>query len=155
NEDASIFVGELLRFFGGTVLSPGVGTVQATETAPVGIALLVRPRIHPDGNVTLKVHPVVSAVESIIDALPQPSSPEADTAGRLRAGEELGLRGLYRSQSNSTLRKLPILGDIPVLGELFRTRTKSTSNTEIILFLRTYPVQARTAPSHDFSKEPK
>src|SRR5262249_52087207 len=54
NEDASIFIGELRRFLGGTVLTPNAGTIQSVESLPVGIALLIRPRIHPNGDVTLK-----------------------------------------------------------------------------------------------------
>jgi type II secretory pathway component GspD/PulD (secretin) len=151
NEDASIFIGDMLRYNAGQVAVPNVGTVTGVETIPVGIILLVRPRIHPDGNVTLKVHPVVSNLKGTVAGLPQTSSREADTTVRLKAGEELVIGGLSRKEEHTDMQKVPILGDIPVLGELFRTRTHQTSNTEIIIILRAYPVVKKPAPPHDFT----
>jgi type II secretory pathway component GspD/PulD (secretin) len=150
NEDASIFIGDLRRFPGETTVSPGVGTVQSIDTIPVGIALLVRPRIHPDGEVTLKVHPVVSTVSSIVNNLPQTSSREADTTVRLHEGEELVIGGLDSSSTTTSEQRVPLLGDLPIIGELFRTRTRDTLKTEIVVVIRVYPVLTDTAPPHDF-----
>ena len=150
NEDASIFIGELRRFRGSTVVTPGIGTVQATETVPVGVALLVRPRIHPDGNITLKVHPVVSTVMSLVDGLPQTASREADTTVRMREGEELVIGGLYRTELNDTVDKIPLLGDLPLVGELFRSRSRNKLHSEVVVVLRAYPVFPEPAPARDF-----
>lgn len=146
NEDANIFIGDLLRFRGINVVTPNAGTVQGVDTIPVGIALLVRPRIHPDGEVTLKVHPVVSAVTGFVDGLPQTSSREADTTVRLKAGEELVIGGLSRKEFITTLQKVPLLGDLPIIGQLFQTRNQRVNETEIIVCIRAYPVMARPAP---------
>ena len=62
---------------------------RCTDTIPVGIALLVRPHIHPDGEVTMKVHPVVSTITAFVNGLPQTASREADTTVRLKPGEQL------------------------------------------------------------------
>ncbi len=150
NEDASIFIGELRRFRGSTVVSPGIGTVQGTETVPVGIALLVRPRIHPDGNITLKVHPVVSTVLSVVDGLPQTASREADTTVRMRAGEELVIGGLFKTEDIRSESKVPILGDLPILGALFRSTNHTKNRTEVVVVLRVYPVYPNPAPEKDF-----
>jgi len=152
NEDASIFIGELRRFRGSTVVSPGVGTVQGTETVPVGVALLVRPRIHPDGNITLKVHPVVSTVLSTVDGLPQTASREADTTVNLREGEELIIGGLFRTEDTKTADKVPLLGDLPILGALFRSSTNTKNKSEIVVIIRVYPVFPNPAPERDFTK---
>ncbi len=150
NEDASIFIGELRRFRGATVVTPGIGTVQGTETVPVGVALLVRPRIHPDGNVTLKVHPVVSTVMSLVDGLPQTASREADTTVRLREGEELVIGGLNRTEKVDSVDKIPLLGDLPLVGGLFRSRSSTKSQSEVVVVLRVYPVFPEPAPARDF-----
>ena len=151
NEDASVFIGQTVRFRGTTVIAPGVGAVQGTESVPVGIALVVRPRIHPDGSVTMHVHPAVSTVTSTsTDGLPQISNREADTTVRLRYGEELVIGGLTNTQKTTNIDKVPILGDIPILGELFRNRRVETSRTEIVVVIRAYPTVNQDAPAHDF-----
>jgi len=152
NEDASIFIGELRRFLGETVLTPNSGTIQAVDSLPVGIALLIRPRIHPDGQVTLKVHPVISSVTSTVNGLPQTSSREADTTVRLKQGEELVIGGLDQSEVTRLVQKLPILGDIPWIGELFRNRTHTVKKTTIVVIIRAFPLFAEQAPARDFRK---
>ncbi|HZP83910.1 MAG TPA: hypothetical protein VFB21_19880, partial [Chthonomonadaceae bacterium] len=153
NEDASIFIGDLLRFPGATIVVPNAGSnIQNFETIPIGIALLVRPRIHPDGQVTLKVHPVVSTLTTINQNGPQIASREADTTVRLHEGEELVIGGLDRSEIRSTLFKVPILGDIPLIGELFRSRRRETTKNEIVVVIRAYPLLTDPAPPHDFRR---
>jgi len=152
NEDASIFIGELRRFRGSTVVTPGIGTVQGTETVPVGVALLVRPKIHPDGNITLKVHPVVSTVLTVVDGLPQTASREADTTVRLREGEELIIGGLYKTEDIRSVDKIPLLGDLPLIGGVFRTTSTTKSKSEIVVVIRVYPAFPSPAPIKDFRK---
>ncbi len=152
NEDASIFIGEMRRFRSTTLISPNVGTVQGTETVAVGIVLLVRPRIHPDGSITLKVHPVVSTVLSVVDGLPQTASREADTTVRLREGEELIIGGLQKTEEIRSADKVPLLGDLPLIGNLFRSTSHRQSRSEVIVILRAYPVFPNPAPPRDFSK---
>ena len=141
NEDANIFIGDMVRFRGST-FTPGTGgVVQGIETIPVGIALLLRPRIHPSGDVTLKVHPVVgSLVEDDGNGLPRTSSREADTTVRLRPGEELVIGGLDREEKRATWRRLPVLGTLPLVGSLFRGRTQRSQKTRIVVVLRASPL---------------
>jgi type II secretory pathway component GspD/PulD (secretin) len=136
NEDANVFIGDLVRFRGTTIAAPDVGTIQGTDAIPVGIALLVRPRVHSNGDVTLKVHPVVSLVTAIVDDLPQTSSREADTTVRLKRGDTFLIGGLQREERFNDFRKVPLLGDIPVLGQLFRSRTRTRRHTEIVIIVR-------------------
>jgi len=151
NEDASIFIGDLVRFRGINVITNNAGTVQGTETIRVGVALLVRPHIHPDGNITMKVHPVISAVTSIdSDGLPQTSSRESDTTVRLKAGEELVIGGLDQAQHTTTWTKVPILGDLPIISHFFRSRNDNVKNTQVIVLIRAYPVFTDPAPARDF-----
>jgi type II secretory pathway component GspD/PulD (secretin) len=146
NEDANIFIGDLIRFRGNIVVTPDVGTVQGTDTIPVGIALLVRPRVHVGGDVTLKVHPVVSTITDFVEGLPQTASREADTTVRLGEGEALVIGGLTREQDIFNLRKVPGLGDIPLLGQLFRRRDRRKERTEIVIIIRVRSVENAPNP---------
>ena len=118
----------------------------------MGIALLIRPRIHPDGDVTLKTHTVVSTITGITDGLPQTANREADTTVRLHSGEELVIGGLERSDVSIVDSKVPILGDLPLIGKLFRNTHRSKSRTEILILIRSYPVNTDPAPVKDFHK---
>ena len=146
NEDASIFIGDLIRYRGINVITPNVGTVQGTETIPVGIALLVRPRIHPEGGVTMKVHPVVSTISAFVDGLPQTASREADTTVRLARGEQLVIGGLDREEMVRTVQRTPFLSDIPVLGELFKRRNNRLVQSEVIVLVAAYTSETTPAP---------
>ena len=151
NEDASIFIGDLVRFRGSTFTPNNGGAVQGVDAIPVGIALLLRPRIHPGGDVTLKVHPVVSTVTNVTgDGLPQTASREADTTVRLKAGEELVIGGLDRTERITNWQKLPILGDLPLLGTFFRGRYDKQAKTRIVVVIRAFPVNPDEAPEHKF-----
>jgi general secretion pathway protein D len=151
NEDASIFIGDLIRFRGSTFTPGNGGAVQGVDAIPIGIALLLRPRIHPDGQVTLKVHPVVSAATSSnADGLPQTSSREADTTVRLRPGEELVIGGLDRVERQTNVQRIPLLSETPWIGNLFRSRTERSNKNRIVVVIRAYPLTVDRAPDKSF-----
>ena len=158
NEDANIFIGDLLRFPGATTTTQ-TATVQSIDTIPIGIALLVRPRIHPNGEVTLKVHPVVSSISGFNtvngQSQPQTASREADTTVRLRAGQELVIGGLSRKELTSNLQKVPFLSDLPFIGQFFQSRNTGSKETEILIFIRAYPVLTQPAPVDQTSILPR
>src|SRR5581483_7325595 len=86
NEDANIFIGETIR----TQVSQSsiAGTTIQVLEFPVGIILLVRPRINSDGKITMRVHPVVSTVTDISsNNIPQTTSREAETTVMVQDGE--------------------------------------------------------------------
>lgn len=60
---------------------------------------------------------------------------QADTTVAVKDGETIILGGIIRSTVNSTVKKIPLLGDIPILGNLFRSTDKSKSKTELLVFL--------------------
>lgn len=152
-EDAFIFIGEQRRFVGSSVVNATNQTlVQGTETVPVGVALLVCPMSHPDGSISMRVHPVVSSISGYVGNLPQTSGREAETVLRLKAGEELVIGGLDHSERTGTVDRVPLLGDLPLLGQLFRSKSNSSTKTEVVLFLRAYTVDTTPAPKRNFAK---
>jgi len=136
-EDASIFIGDLLRFRVLQSVTSGGNEQFTVQEVPVGIALLVRPHVHPDGNVTLKVHPVVSTVTSFVgpERIPQTATREADSTIRMKDGETVVIGGLMREEDITIMSKVPGLGDLPLIGKLFQNKNSSKRKSEVTVFL--------------------
>ncbi|WP_413112657.1 pilus (MSHA type) biogenesis protein MshL [Thaumasiovibrio sp. DFM-14] len=122
-----------------------------------GISLDVTPQIDDDGGVLLHVHPaVIEVTEDIkhIDlgtsqgaiTLPLASSSirESDSIIHAHSGDVVVIGGLMRSSSSDSVSKVPLLGDIPGLGHLFRNVSKLHSKTELVILLRPTVVGADT-----------
>ena len=108
----------------------------------IGIKMGVTPEITHDGFIILHVYPKVSSYserEYVVASLafkdPQPSEKSADTTARLRAGETLVIGGLIKSSDIERITKIPLLSEIPIIGELFTLRNKTHEETELIIFL--------------------
>ena len=103
----------------------------------VGQSLTLTPRIDTKGFVTLKLHPTISADSGdvIVNGNPVPviNSRSVTTTMRVRDGEPIVIGGLTRRDTTTSVEKLPILGDIPILGKLFQTTTESNDDSEIII----------------------
>lgn len=134
DQDASVFIGDTLRF--NSLAQSGANGNQFTVVeVPVGIVLLVHPRINDDGNVTMRVHPVVSTVTGLVNGLPQTSSREAETTVRAKDGDTLVIGGLIRDEDIRTMQKIPLLGDLPLIGNLFKSTNRNHRRTEVMVVL--------------------
>jgi type II secretory pathway component GspD/PulD (secretin) len=135
NRDAQFFIGDTIRARVSQAGGLGGTTVEIVEF-PIGIVLLVRPRVNADGNITMRVHPVVSTITSIDSQnVPQTSSREADTTVMIKDGETMVIGGLIREEDITTMMKIPILGDLPLIGELFRSRNHQNRKSEILVVI--------------------
>jgi general secretion pathway protein D len=102
----------------------------------VGIVLNVVPRITANGTVTLDVTQTANDLQGFTDFnAPIVNQRQAFTTVSVADGSTVVLGGMMRSTVTSSVKKLPILGDIPVLGELFKTRSKQDVKTELLVFL--------------------
>ncbi|VEF24479.1 Pullulanase secretion envelope pulD [Shewanella baltica] len=124
-------------------------TTPQVELTPFfsGIALDVTPQIDSDGNVLLHVHPSVIDVKEqtkdikVSDAslelpLAQSEIRESDTVIRAASGDVVIIGGLMKSENTEVVSQVPLLGDIPFLGELFKNRSKQKKKTELIILLK-------------------
>ena len=153
NQKAVIKVGNDEYFVTDVSSTTVAGTTPVTtpqvELTPFfsGIALDVTPQIDEYGNVILHVHPSVIDVTSqtkeieISDStlelpLAQSEIRESDTVIRAASGDVVVIGGLMKSENIETVSKVPLLGDIPFLGEAFTSRTKSKKKTELIIMLK-------------------
>ncbi len=135
NGEGSVFIGNTVSVELQT--STGLGA-QTTSIAsfPVGIILLISPRISPDGNVTMHVNPVISTITSIdADGIPQTQSREADTTVVVKDGDTIILGGLIQDQDSKTVSEVPYLSKLPIIGELFKNRSHTRNRTDIIVSL--------------------
>jgi type IV pilus secretin PilQ/predicted competence protein len=134
NKEAKIQVGSKLPFSTVTIAQSGVST-QSITFVDVGIMLQVTPVINADNRVRLHVKPEVSLPGQITSAGPQIDTRNADTEVIIRDGETLVIGGLIDEQTRQSVSKVPILGDIPVLGMFFRSSIDQKNRTELLIFL--------------------
>ncbi len=136
NDDANIFIGDTLR--SQIVAAGGIsGTTIQIYEFPIGIVLLVRPRVNADGLITMRVHPVVSTITSIdsTTGLPQSSSREAETTAIVKDGETIVIGGLIRDETTKTVQEVPLLSKLPLVGELFRSRKTDRRKSDVLVFI--------------------
>ncbi len=103
-----------------------------------GIQLNFRPFISPDGMIRLELRPSVSSLAFRTDGgqqVPNEATQEMTTNVRCRDGETIILGGLFRENSTVTRNQVPFLGDIPILGTLFKGQVDSVVKEEIIFLL--------------------
>jgi len=104
----------------------------------VGIILDVTPTINPDGTITANIKPQVSTISGYAGKdgdVPIISTREAQTIVNLKNGETLALGGLLRQEEIESMSKVPLLGDIPILGELFKARKTQNVQKELIILI--------------------
>ncbi|MCM8814182.1 MAG: secretin and TonB N-terminal domain-containing protein [Candidatus Omnitrophica bacterium] len=110
---------------------------QETRFIDVGVKLVVTPQISEDDYVTLKIHPEVSSarrVAEVNNALAVDTT-QADTTVVVKNGRTIVLGGLIKDTDSETIAKIPILGDIPVIGMAFRSKLKKKAKKEVIVFI--------------------
>lgn len=101
-----------------------------------GIQLDFTPRISDDRYITLKVKPQVNSLgEYLVKGYPLIRSREVETIVRIYDGETFVIGGLIRDEDRTSIEKVPFLGDIPILGALFRHDENTKRSTEVVIFI--------------------
>lgn len=140
NQEASILVGQEIPVSTGEALSDNFDNAFRTiQRQNVGIELEVRPQINAGGAIRLDIRQEVSSIagpvsddfnELIINKR------EIETTVTVNDGEIIALGGLLDDNERRTIQRIPILGDIPIIGELFRSRARSRTKTNLMVFIR-------------------
>ena len=131
---------------GSEVPVPTVSTTNSTTTTSIkyreaGIILKCTPRVNEDGIITVKVHTEVSSPMYVEDMKAYRfQKRSADTIVRLKDGQTMVIGGLIGSDEAKQMSKIPFLGDIPILGNLFKHIQKSKSDTDVMIFLTAHEV---------------
>lgn len=139
-KQARILIGDRIPVQTNTVAN---GTTSTSTTyVDTGIKLTYTPVIGADGQITANVRTEVSTPQLVSDIKQyQITTREAETNVRMKDGETMVIGGLIGSQESKTFTKVPFLGDLPILGTLFRSVSNSGSESEIVIFLTAHVVQ--------------
>ena len=149
NEEAKIIVGQNMPFVTGSFTNTGAagGTTlnpfQTYERQDVGLTLRVRPQISEDGTIKMVIYQESSNLQAATAAGPITRKRAIESSVLVDDGAVVVLGGLLEDQYNASVDKVPGLGDIPVLGNLFKSESRKLTKTNLMVFLR--PVIVRDA----------
>ncbi len=141
NQAAKITVGQRVPFITNSRMTDSGQTINTIQYQDIGIILTVTPHINPAGLVILDVTPEISAltgttvpISENVDA-PVFAKRSATSRVAIQDGQTIVIGGLMEDKKTEDIKKVPILGDIPLLGNLFRRNNTESSKTELLIFL--------------------
>lgn len=147
NEESRILVGQNVPFRSGNLIFPndqGLSGIRPTSRNDIGTELMVTPSIHEDLSVRMKLKSTIEVIQET-GALGIGDSGLADIVTNKRELETvvvaenqqtIVLGGLIRTEARVTERRVPVLGNVPLLGRLFRSENKTNGRTMLLIFLR-------------------
>ncbi|MBE0535382.1 MAG: hypothetical protein IH624_06900 [Phycisphaerae bacterium] len=141
NQTARILVGEEVPFITNTRETNEGQTINTIQYQDIGIILEVTPSINPEGLVIMNVVPEISTTtaktvpisETVNAAVYAKRS--AETRVAVRDGQTIVIGGLVKDEIKESIDKVPLLGDLPILGGLFRRTIQDKGKTELLIFL--------------------
>lgn len=154
NQKASIDIGTKYPI-PGFGFNEETGTLQTQNITykDIGILFNVTPHVSSAGYVTLDLEPEVSEISGTVVFegvnVPLINSKNARTRVIVEDGNTLVIAGLIQSKDTDTVKKIPFLGDVPVLGHAFRKKEKTTEKTDLIIFVTPHIVTPEVPSSQD------
>jgi general secretion pathway protein D len=143
NEEARIVVGQNLPFITGQYALSGSATTptpfQTIQRQDVGVQLRIKPQISAGGTVRLQLYQEVSSVDPATtnnSAGPTTNKRSVESLVLVDDGQIAVIGGLIQDNMSDTISKVPVLGDLPLLGGMFQYRTRSRTKTNLLVFLR-------------------
>ncbi len=154
NEEAKIVVGQNVPFVTGQFTNTGGGNngsvnpFQTIERKDVGLTLRIKPQISENGTIKMQIFQEVSTVDSASRNSPSgltTNKRSIESSVLVEDGGVVVIGGLLQDDFTNGEDKVPVLGDIPFLGSLFKRETRSRKKTNLMVFLR--PIVVRDADS--------
>ena len=142
NEEASLLVGQNVPFITGNATSSGANVTnpfQTIERQDIGITLNITPRINQGDSITLEIEQTTENVSTTSTAGASDlvtDKTEIKTSALIKDGQILVLGGLMSDTETESRSQVPLLGDIPVLGRLFRSNSKSKIKNNLMVFIK-------------------
>ena len=141
NSEATIVVGQEVPFVTGSYTSTGTGSnpnnpFQTIERKDVGITLKVTPRINEGDSIVMEIVQEISSLTELVASDVITNKREITTTVLADDGDTVVLGGLIQDDLTQVERKVPVLGDIPWLGRLFRNNGTKLQKTNLMVFLR-------------------
>jgi len=150
NEEAKIIVGQNIPFITGQYAttasggSAGVNPFQTIERKDIGLSLRVRPQISEGGTVKLAIYQENSSVQETTESGIITKKRSIDTNVLVDDGQIIVLGGLIDDTIEDSVAKVPFLGDIPILGNLFKYQKRTRKKTNLMVFLRPTVIRNNT-----------
>ena len=139
NEEAKIIVGQNVPFITGSFTqsgTAGANPFQTIERKDIGLSLRVRPQISEGGTVKMAIYQETSNIQTDSNAGLITSKRSIDTNVLVDDGQVIVLGGLIDENMQDSVEKVPGLGDIPIIGNLFKYQKRSKGKTNLMVFLR-------------------
>ena len=142
NEEARIIVGQNVPFLTGQYAtnsagSTGVAPFQTVERKDIGVSLKVRPQISDGGTIKLDIYQEVSSIADKTNPSGIITNKRSiESSVLVDDGQIIVLGGLIGDDVSDTNEKVPLLGDLPLVGNLFKYRTHTRNKTNLMVFLR-------------------
>jgi type II secretory pathway component GspD/PulD (secretin) len=132
----SLHTGETYYYEVAVAAATTGGIVKDIRTFDVGVSLIVNPHINDNDEITMTISPSVAALRGTSEfSLPIVTERTVVTSVRVKSGETAVLAGLISDEEQITIKKVPFLGDIPLLGELFKHRERRPAHREVLIFV--------------------
>lgn len=123
--------------------------ISGWEYKDIGIIFNVTPHVNDAGFVTIDIEPQITAIIGTVTventSLPELSNESAKTSVMVKNGDTLVIGGLLKEQTTDTRKKVPLLGDIPVLGLIFQKKEKTATKTDMMIFLTPHIITPKVA----------
>lgn len=153
---AQVIVGHRDGFLTTTVTE--TQAIQNVEYLETGTQLLFRPFIGNNGMIRIELHPEDS-VGTVVDGLPREQTTEVTTNVLVRDGETILIGGLFREIRSETRNQVPLLGDVPGIGAMFRGTKDNNAREEVIILLTVHivdsnPVDAKSLKADGRDNDP-
>lgn len=148
---AKIITGDALPILTSIQLSGVNGVQQQVQYVNVGVTLQIAPRVSGDGFVSSHIYCVVSSVTGYSQSYPTISQRQAETSATVRDGDSFVIGGLTQDENIEAKGKVPLLGDIPIIGQAFHTNKSSRTKTELYIIVTPHIVHhfgAKTVPAN-------
>lgn len=131
----TVFVDQVVSIGNGNVITQSV-----PQTLTINTVLSVRPRINDDGTVTVFLNPTIQDFGALVKGPQGQEIPNVNTqalavVARVRSGDTVALAGFTRKSEQGSSARFPILGDLPIIGQFFRSNSRQLTNSELLIFV--------------------
>ncbi|HIP13017.1 MAG TPA: hypothetical protein EYG73_09920 [Arcobacter sp.] len=139
NKASSIYVGKTISIKTGTTTTTGGVPTDTYKREDIGLTLKVKPRISKGGKVLLEISTTLENAErTATNGNPNTSKKELETTAIVNNGESVILGGYIREEKGTSVDKIPFLGDIPLIGSLFRSTNDMKDKINLVIIITPY-----------------
>ncbi len=131
NQPANLLVGQTYPI---VYYDPRSGQFQA-QYIDIGVKIIITPVINTDGYITTQMHVERSSIVGLVQNFPILDNRKVESTLRVKDGDTIVLGGLLDDESTTTVSKVPLLGDIPILGAFFRNVQRTKTHEEVVFLI--------------------